>query len=147
MSTHNILFLILKKKITLNLQPGDFFQGTPERVQTAVVNMSSVFEPMKFYCIRIAENCSVGKKARSSSLLYRHWEILYETSAPLKGTANHLHLSAPGLNPPSRVCSLSSLAMTELLGVSIHFKPRLFNIPFCNALFPLQYYCIHVHCS
>ena len=26
------------------------YQGTQERVRTAVVNESSVFEPLKFYC-------------------------------------------------------------------------------------------------
>ena len=43
----------MNKKNTLNipnLQLWDFFQGTPEEFETAVVNEQSVFEPLKFYC-------------------------------------------------------------------------------------------------
>ena len=33
-----------------NLQQWDFFQGTQEEFETAVVNELTVFEPLKFYC-------------------------------------------------------------------------------------------------
>ena len=53
-NTHNIPLPIQKKKITLNLQLRQFFLGTQEEFETAVVNEPLVFEPLKFYCI-----CSV----------------------------------------------------------------------------------------
>ena len=56
MSTQNIPFSIYKKKkMALNYPKSaakGFFQGTQERVETAVVNEPSVFELPKFYCIR-----------------------------------------------------------------------------------------------
>ena len=55
MSTHNIPFLNMKKKITLDYPKSAamfFFQGTKERFETAVVNEPSVFEPLKVYCSR-----------------------------------------------------------------------------------------------
>ena len=54
MNTHNIPFPIQNEKITRNLQPREFFQGTVKNeFETAVVNELSVFEPLKFYCILI----------------------------------------------------------------------------------------------
>ena len=52
MSTHNIPFSNIKKKISLNIPKSEtkgFFLGAQER-ETAVVNEQSVFEPLKFYC-------------------------------------------------------------------------------------------------
>ena len=48
----------IKKKISLpyfipNLQPRDFFLGTKEEFETAMVNEPSVFEPLKFYCTHL----------------------------------------------------------------------------------------------
>ena len=56
MSTHSIPFLIYTQKITLNYPKsaelyGMFFKGLKKTFETAVVNESSVFEPLKFYCI------------------------------------------------------------------------------------------------
>ena len=48
MCTHNISFSI-KMKIILSLQLFDFSKGL-KNVETAVVNESSVFKPLKFYC-------------------------------------------------------------------------------------------------
>ena len=54
MSTHNIPFSIYKRKspkIILNLQLWNFFsKGLKNEFETAVINESSVFEPLKFYC-------------------------------------------------------------------------------------------------
>ena len=55
MSTHNITVSIctcIYKKISLDypkLQLLDFSKGLKEEFETAVVNESSVFEPLKFY--------------------------------------------------------------------------------------------------
>ena len=52
--TNYTIFNIQKKKIALNYPKSaakGFFQGTQERVETAMVNEPSVFEPLKFYCI------------------------------------------------------------------------------------------------
>ena len=53
MSTHNIPLSILKLKFTKiqNADLGFFCQGLKNEFETAVVNESSVFEPLKFYCI------------------------------------------------------------------------------------------------
>ena len=51
----NLPFSILKKTITRtipNLQPGDYFRGLKNEYETAVINEPSVFDPLKFYCIR-----------------------------------------------------------------------------------------------
>ena len=56
MSTHNMPCSIERRKsskIILNLQLRDFFQGTQDEFETAVVNEPSVFEPLKFYCTEI----------------------------------------------------------------------------------------------
>ena len=54
MRTHNIPFSIKTKKITLNYPKsaaiGCFSKGLKYEFETAVVNESSVFEPLKFYC-------------------------------------------------------------------------------------------------
>ena len=54
MSTHNIPFLNMKKKITLKLSRicsyMIFSKGSKNEFETAVLNESSVFEPLKFYC-------------------------------------------------------------------------------------------------
>ena len=50
MSTRNILFSIHKSKLTLNYQLWDFSKGRKNEFETAVVNESSVFEPLKIYC-------------------------------------------------------------------------------------------------
>ena len=56
MSTHNIPFRSKHKKITLNYPKSAairyFSKGLINEFETAVVNESSVFEPLKFYCIR-----------------------------------------------------------------------------------------------
>ena len=46
MSTHNIRFLNVKKKIIQNLQLWDLFQGTQERVRNSRGKRASVFEPL-----------------------------------------------------------------------------------------------------
>ena len=55
MSTHNIPFSMLKKKITLiypkSVVMGFCSNGLKSEFETAVVNKPSVFEPLKFYCI------------------------------------------------------------------------------------------------
>ena len=55
MSTHNIPFSILKRKITLNHAKstalGFFSKGLKNEFETAVVDEPSVLEPLKFYCI------------------------------------------------------------------------------------------------
>ena len=55
MSTHNIPYSILKKKISLNYPEsaamGVFFKGLKNKFETAMVNEPSVFEPLKIYCI------------------------------------------------------------------------------------------------
>ena len=49
-----------KKKITQNYSKpaavGFFSKGFKDEFETAVVNEPSVFEPLKFYCIKIREN-------------------------------------------------------------------------------------------
>ena len=55
MSTHNIPFLNVKKKIILKLSQicnyGICSKGLKKEFETAVVNEPSVFEPLKFHCI------------------------------------------------------------------------------------------------
>ena len=56
MSTHNIPFFNIKKKIFLNYPKsatGICFKGLKKEFETAVVNEPSVFEPSEFYCILI----------------------------------------------------------------------------------------------
>ena len=55
MSTHNIPFLSIKKKIVLNYPKSATMgsvcsKGSKNEFETAVVNEPSVFEPLKFYC-------------------------------------------------------------------------------------------------
>ena len=51
MSTHNILFLNIKKKFILNYHNLATKGFVPrDEFETAVVNEPSVFEPPKFYC-------------------------------------------------------------------------------------------------
>ena len=53
MSTHNIPFSLLKKKLTLNypkLKLWDFSKGLKNDFEIAVINEPSVFEPLQFYC-------------------------------------------------------------------------------------------------
>ena len=58
MSTHNISFLNIKKKIILNYPKSatmEFFsKGPKNEFEPAVVNEPSVFESLKFYCISFA---------------------------------------------------------------------------------------------
>ena len=54
MSTHNISFHNIRKKIILiipNLQLWIFSKGPKNEFEPAVVNESSVFEPLKFVCM------------------------------------------------------------------------------------------------
>ena len=55
MCTHNIPFLIIKKKITQDYSKyaamGFISSGLKNEFETAVENEPSVFEPLKFYCI------------------------------------------------------------------------------------------------
>ena len=55
MSTHNISFLNIKKKIILNYPKsatiGFFAKTLRKEFETVVENEPSVFEPLKFYCI------------------------------------------------------------------------------------------------
>ena len=55
MSTHNILFLNVKKKIILKLSQICNYRicskEPKNKFETAVVNEPSVFEPLKFHCI------------------------------------------------------------------------------------------------
>ena len=54
MSTHNIPFFKIEKKITLNYSKsatmGICSRGLKNEFKTAMVNEPSVFEPLKFYC-------------------------------------------------------------------------------------------------
>ena len=46
----------IKKKITLNYPKSaamEFCQGTQERFESALVEVPSAFEPLKFYCMYI----------------------------------------------------------------------------------------------
>ena len=56
MKTHNIPFSMYKNKITLNHPKYAawlfFSKGLKNEFEIAVVNELSVFEPLKFYCIR-----------------------------------------------------------------------------------------------
>ena len=51
-NTQYTIFNIKKKitKIIPNLQLWDFFKGLKNKFQIAMVNMPSVFKPLKFYC-------------------------------------------------------------------------------------------------
>ena len=55
MSTHNIPFPNMKRKIILNYPKsatmGFFSKGPKNEFETAMVNKLSVFEPLKFHCI------------------------------------------------------------------------------------------------
>ena len=55
MSTHNILFLSIKKenhpKLSQICNYRIYFKGPKNEFETALVNEPSVFEPLKFYCI------------------------------------------------------------------------------------------------
>ena len=55
--TQHTIFKIKKKKITQNYSKpaavGFFPKGFKDEFETAVVNEPSVFEPLKFYCIKI----------------------------------------------------------------------------------------------
>ena len=56
MSTHNIPFQYKKEKlplIILSLPLWDFFKGQKNEFETAVVDEPSVFEPPKFYCLKV----------------------------------------------------------------------------------------------
>ena len=59
MSTHNIPFPNMKKKIIINypnMQLWDFPPRDPKNeFETAIVNEPSVFEPLKFYCIQVSD--------------------------------------------------------------------------------------------
>ena len=61
MNTRNTPFSIEKEKNQSNipnLQLWDFFsKGLKSEFETGVVNEPSVFEPLKFYCIRSHCNC------------------------------------------------------------------------------------------
>ena len=52
MSTHNIRFNIKRKSpySILNLPLWEFLKGFKNEFETAVVDVSSVFEPLKFFC-------------------------------------------------------------------------------------------------
>ena len=59
MNTHNIPFLIKKKKenhtqLSHICSQGIFSKGLKNEFETVVVNEPSVFEPLKFYCISMA---------------------------------------------------------------------------------------------
>ena len=55
MSTYNIPFLSIRKKITLNYPKSAacwiFSKGLKNEFQTSVVNEPSVFEPLMFYTV------------------------------------------------------------------------------------------------
>ena len=54
MSTRNIPFLTMKKKIILNYPKCNYgicSKRLKNKFKTAVVNKPSLFEPLKFYCI------------------------------------------------------------------------------------------------
>ena len=57
MSTHNIPFSRLKKKITLSYPKSAAMEfcskGLKKQFETAVVNEPPVFELLKFYCIAL----------------------------------------------------------------------------------------------
>ena len=55
-STYDIPFSIQKEKlplIILNLPLWDFSKGLKNEFETAVVDEPSVFEPLKFYCMKV----------------------------------------------------------------------------------------------
>ena len=57
MSTHNIPFLNINKKGTLNYPKsaalGYLSKGLKNEFETAMVNKPSVFQPLKVYCIKV----------------------------------------------------------------------------------------------
>ena len=56
MSTHNIHFNITKQenhpKLSQSCSYGTFSMGLNNEFETAMVNESSVLQPLKFYCVR-----------------------------------------------------------------------------------------------
>ena len=71
MSTHNIPFLNMKKKIILNYPKSakwDLFQGT-QGVRNSRKE-PSVFEPLKFYCICTNEYCLLRSVSCVLSAVY-----------------------------------------------------------------------------
>ena len=70
MSTHNIPFLIRKRKNNINYPKsaamGVVSRGLKNEFETTKVNEPSVLEPLKFYCIYILRVCT--KKPTSKQL-------------------------------------------------------------------------------
>ena len=60
MSTHSLPILICKNrkhpKSSKICSYGSFFKGLKNEFEIAVVNEPSVFEPLKFYCIKVKES-------------------------------------------------------------------------------------------
>ena len=60
-NTHYTIFNFKKRKSPLiisNQQTGDFYKGLMNEFETAVVNEPSVFESLKFYCMKSFFPCS-----------------------------------------------------------------------------------------
>ena len=73
MSTHNNLFFNMKKKNTINCPKsavmGFFSKGLKNEFETAVVNEPSLFEPLKFYCIKLCKSSGPGCSKLTTSLV------------------------------------------------------------------------------
>ena len=66
----------IKKKITLDY-PKSTAQGLFPEFETAVVNESSVFEPLKFYCIIAREIIRKCKLLTFINLTIHHKNLVY----------------------------------------------------------------------
>ena len=57
------------------MQPGDVSKGLENEFETAVVNEPSVFEPLKFYCIKFQGNRPSGFGNNILTFFYiRGWQ-------------------------------------------------------------------------
>ena len=76
MSTHNIPFSILKKKIILNYTKsatmGCFAKGFKNLFEIGMVYEPSVFEPLKFYCKSVRRKIKVWNKKKK---MLKHFTI------------------------------------------------------------------------
>ena len=87
MSSHNIPFFNMKKKNTLNYSKsadmGFLSKGLKTEFERAVVNETSVFEPLKFYCISLLP---ISVRPSYSVSCKRHQERLngneFKTASP-----------------------------------------------------------------
>ena len=70
MSTHTIYHFQYKRENTLNYHKSAamecFPKGLKNEFETAVINESSVFEPLKFYCIKKWRGVDIANSTRAA---------------------------------------------------------------------------------